>query len=104
MKFECKVGFDNRDVVKVKIQYEDLYRHCFTCKRISHEEGTCPKLTDGHKERTRVARIEQMEAEERANRETFSAPPNVPDWTRNAGSPQRYRGAERLTIRTIPQT
>ncbi|XP_013646054.1 uncharacterized protein At4g02000-like [Brassica napus] len=46
LKFECKVGFDNGDVAKVTIQYEDLYRHCFSCKRISHEEGTCPELNE----------------------------------------------------------
>ncbi|KAH0863890.1 hypothetical protein HID58_081101, partial [Brassica napus] len=96
--FECKVGFDNRDVVKVKIQYEDLYRHCFTCKRISHEEGTCPKLTDGHKERTRVARIEQMEAEERANRETFSAPPTYQIGLAMQGLPRDTEGQRDLPL------
>lgn len=94
LKFECKVGFDNGDVVKVKIQYEDLYRHCFTCKRISHEEGTCPELTDGQKERKRVARIEQMEAEERANREAFSVPQRNRLESQRRVSPEIKRGRE----------
>lgn len=58
LKFDCKVGFENGDVVKVKIIYEDLHR-CFTCKRISHEEGTCPELTDKRREQNRLVRIEQ---------------------------------------------
>ncbi|KAH0936303.1 hypothetical protein HID58_013420, partial [Brassica napus] len=74
LKFECKVGFDNGDVVKATIIYEDLYRHCFTCKRISHEEGTCPELTENQREHNRIKRIEQKEMEERATKEAFSLP------------------------------
>lgn len=74
LKFECKVGFDNGDIVKVSIQYEDLYRHCYTCKKISHEEGTCPELTEEQREKNRLARIEQQEKEERAMKEAFSQP------------------------------
>lgn len=74
LKFECKVGFDNGDVVKVPIKYEDLHRHCFTCKRISHEEGTCPELNEEQREHNRVLRIEQKELEEHATREAFSLP------------------------------
>ncbi|KAL0697098.1 hypothetical protein Bca4012_064278 [Brassica carinata] len=74
LKFECKVGFDNGDVVRVTIQYEDLYRHCFTCKRISHEEGTCPELDEAQKEKNRLARIAHHEREERATKEAFSQP------------------------------
>ncbi|XP_013632905.1 PREDICTED: uncharacterized protein LOC106338486 [Brassica oleracea var. oleracea] len=74
LKFDCKIGFENGDVVKVKIQYEDLYRHCFSCKRISHEEGTWPELNENQRERNRLARIEQKDKEERATREAFSQP------------------------------
>ncbi|KAH0942874.1 LOW QUALITY PROTEIN: hypothetical protein HID58_002511, partial [Brassica napus] len=74
LKFECKVGFNNGDVVKVTIKYEDLHHHCFTCKRISHEEGTCPELNEEQRECNRVLRIEQKELEERATWEAFSLP------------------------------
>lgn len=74
LKFECKIGFANGDVVKVTIQYEDLYRHCYSCKRLSHEEGTCPELNEDQRERNRLARIEQKEKEERATKEAFSIP------------------------------
>ncbi|KAL0899225.1 hypothetical protein Bca101_083186 [Brassica carinata] len=74
LKLECKVGFENGDIVKVTIQYEDLYRHCFSCKRISHEEGTCPELNDRQRERNRLARIEQKEKEDRAMKEALSLP------------------------------
>ncbi|KAG5385904.1 hypothetical protein IGI04_037374, partial [Brassica rapa subsp. trilocularis] len=74
LKFECKVGFDNGDVVKVTIKYEDLHRHCYTCKRITHEEGTCPDLSEVQREKNRLLRIEQKDQEERATKEAFSTP------------------------------
>ncbi|KAG2323621.1 hypothetical protein Bca52824_016834 [Brassica carinata] len=74
LKFECKAGFENGDVVRVTIQYEDLYRHCFTCKRISHEEGTCSELDEAQIEKNRLARIAHHEREERATKEAFSQP------------------------------
>ena len=73
LKFDCKIGFAG-DVVKVTIQYEDLYRHCYSCKRLSHEEGTCPELNEDQRARNRLARIEQKEKEERATKEAFSIP------------------------------
>lgn len=99
LKFECKVGFDNGDVAKVSIQYEDLYRYCFSCKRISHEEGTCPELNDDQRERNRVARIAQHDLEERATREAFSQPqrPNagIGNEIQNSRSKgKEYRGKE----------
>lgn len=69
---ECKIGFNNGDVVSVALKYEDLHRYCFTCRRVSHEEGTCPELNDEQRERNRVARIQVKEKEEIANREAFS--------------------------------
>ncbi|KAG2281719.1 hypothetical protein Bca52824_052939 [Brassica carinata] len=74
LKFDCKIGFANGDVVKVTIQYEDLYRHCYSCKRLSHEESTCPELNEDQRARNRLARIEQKEKEERATKEAFSIP------------------------------
>ncbi|KAJ4875146.1 Uncharacterized protein Rs2_40164 [Raphanus sativus] len=71
---ERKIGFSNGDVVSVTLKYEDLHRYCFTCKRISHEEGTCPELNDDQRERNRITRLEAKEKEEIANREAFSLP------------------------------
>ena len=59
LQFERRAGFANGDVIRVTLKYEDLHRHCFTCKRISHEEGTCPELSETQKEKNRLARIEQ---------------------------------------------
>lgn len=55
LQFERNAGYANGDVVQVTLQYEEIYRHCFTCKRISHEEGTCPNLTPEERERRRLA-------------------------------------------------
>ncbi|KAL0823488.1 hypothetical protein Bca101_047165 [Brassica carinata] len=74
LQFERRAGFANGDVIRVSLIYEELHRHCFTCKRISHEEGTCPELTEEQREKNRVARIEQKEIEEKATREAFSIP------------------------------
>ncbi|KAL0711528.1 hypothetical protein Bca4012_018506 [Brassica carinata] len=59
LKFDCKVGFENGHVVKVKMIYEDLHHYCFSCKRISHEEGTCLELIDKQREQNCLLRIEQ---------------------------------------------
>ncbi|KAH0890811.1 hypothetical protein HID58_053240, partial [Brassica napus] len=70
LKFEYKVGFQNGDVVKVTIIYEDLHRHCFTCKRITHEEGTCPELTEVQREKNPFSNPF------RRNPEAYHKPPN----------------------------
>ncbi|KAF3512693.1 hypothetical protein F2Q69_00009097 [Brassica cretica] len=94
LKFECKVGFDNGDVVKVTIKYEDLHRYCFTCKRISHEEGTCPGLTEKQRDVNRLIRLEEKEREERATREVFSIPHRNNAGDHNMFLNRDYRGKD----------
>ena len=94
LKFECKVGFDNGDVVKVTIKYEDLHRYCFTCKRISHEEGTCPGLTEKQRDVNRLIRLEEKEREERATREVFSIPHRNNAGDHNMVLNRDYRGKD----------
>ena len=74
LQFERKAGYANGDVIKVSLSYEELHRYCFTCKRISHQEGTCPELSPEQREANRIARLESKEKEELAAREAFSAP------------------------------
>lgn len=74
LQMERKVRFPNGDVVSATLSYEDLYRFCFTCKMVSHEEGTCPELNDTQREANRAARLEQKIKEELANQEMFSYP------------------------------
>lgn len=94
LKFECKVGFDNGDVVKVTIQYEDLYRYCFSCKRLPHEEGTCPDLNDEQREGNRLSRIAQHDLEEHTTREAFSQPQRPRAGTEKEIHDTRSRGQE----------
>lgn len=72
LKFKRGAVYAYGDVINVTLTYEDLHRYCFTCKRISHEEGTCPEQTEIQREKNRLARIEQKELEEKATREPFS--------------------------------
>lgn len=94
LKVECKVGFDNGDVVKVAIKYEDLHRYCFTCKRISHEEGTCPELNEEQREHNRILRIEEKAKEEKATQEVFSQPQRRNAGHSNATTHRDGRGSE----------
>ena len=94
LKFECKVGFDNGNVVKVAIKYEDLHRYCFTCKRISHEEGTCSELTEKQREDNRLLRLEEKEREERATQEAFSTPHRINAGDYNMALNRDYRGKD----------
>ncbi|KAG2331506.1 hypothetical protein Bca52824_002686 [Brassica carinata] len=91
LKFECRAGYANGDVIRVTLVYEDLHRYCFTCKRISHEEGTCPELTDEQREKNRLVRIEQKERAERETREAFSFPSRF--------GTERGRGSDRSYLR-----
>lgn len=72
LQFTSRAGSANGYVIRVSLNYENLHRYCFTCKMISHEERTCPELSEEQKERNRLDRIAQREKEERATRETFS--------------------------------
>lgn len=89
LQFERRAGFANGDIIKVSLKYEDLHRHCFTCKRISHEEGTCPEFSEAQREKNRLARIEQKEKEEKATREVFSVPGRYGQ--ERGRSPERFR-------------
>lgn len=74
LQFKRKAGYANGDVINVTLNYEEIYRYCYTCKRISHEDGTCPELSPEQREVNRIARLKQKEKEELAAREAFSAP------------------------------
>ncbi|CAA7031860.1 unnamed protein product [Microthlaspi erraticum] len=63
LQFERKVGFPNGDTGMVKLTYEGLQRHCFTCKLLSHEESTCPDLTEAQREEKKLQRAEQTRQE-----------------------------------------
>ncbi|KAF3535734.1 hypothetical protein F2Q69_00020540 [Brassica cretica] len=74
LQFERRASYANGDIIKVKLQYEELHRHCYTCKRISHEEGTCPNLTPTQREENMINRLKQKEMEDLAAKEAFSYP------------------------------
>ncbi|KAH0918638.1 hypothetical protein HID58_026298, partial [Brassica napus] len=74
LQFKRKAGYANGDVINVTLYYEELHRYCYTCKRISHEEGTCPELSLEQRETNRIARLKQKEKDELAAREAFSVP------------------------------
>lgn len=45
LKFKKRVLMDNGEETVVSLTYEKLYRYCFTCFMISHEERDCPLLS-----------------------------------------------------------
>ncbi|CAA7044717.1 unnamed protein product [Microthlaspi erraticum] len=58
---------------------EGRRRYCFTCKHLSHEEGTCPCLSEEHKEINKALRLEQnlatQEFSPTYSRSRYEAPP-----------------------------
>ncbi|KAG2241383.1 hypothetical protein Bca52824_096632 [Brassica carinata] len=50
LKMEARVEFPNGEVGKVHMTYEGLNRHCFECKRISHDIHSCPALSPEERE------------------------------------------------------
>ena len=57
LQFEGAVGFPNGDTRKVTFLYVGLHRYCFTCKMISHDENSCPELTEAQREQKRLQRL-----------------------------------------------
>lgn len=76
LRFEKKAVSSNGEEHLVSFKYEKLHRFCFTCKLISHEERSCPHLTDDDRFRLRAERAEiaRKEAEEE---ELFRVPQSV---------------------------
>ncbi|KAH0942736.1 hypothetical protein HID58_002373 [Brassica napus] len=57
LQFERTVGFPNGDTGRVNFLYVGLHRYCFTCKMISHDENSCPELTEEQREHKRLQRL-----------------------------------------------
>ncbi|CAA7045930.1 unnamed protein product [Microthlaspi erraticum] len=63
LQFERKVGFPNGNIASVTLTYEGLQTYCFTCKLLSHEEASCPELTEEQREEKKRLRLEQLRQE-----------------------------------------
>ncbi|KAJ4880975.1 Uncharacterized protein Rs2_38030 [Raphanus sativus] len=58
LQFERRIEFPNDDIGRVSFSYEGLFRYCYTCHMISHDESACPELTPEERELKRQQRIE----------------------------------------------
>ncbi|XP_024011213.1 uncharacterized protein LOC112086493 [Eutrema salsugineum] len=56
LKFKKKVQFNLTEKVTASLEYDRLYRFCGNCHMISHEEVTCPLLSDPARRRNRESR------------------------------------------------
>lgn len=59
LQFERRLEFPNGDIGRVSFSYEGLFRYCYTCHMIFHDESTCPQLTPEERELKRQQRLEQ---------------------------------------------
>lgn len=62
LHFDRKVMLPSGEIVPIKLSYEKLYRWCFTCRMISHEERTCPLLSEEQRKEKRAVREAAREA------------------------------------------
>lgn len=58
LQFERRLEFSNGDIRRVTFAYDGLFRYCYTCHLISHDESTCPQLTPEERELKRQQRAE----------------------------------------------
>ncbi|KAL0650187.1 hypothetical protein Bca4012_092878 [Brassica carinata] len=58
LQFERRIEFPNGDIGRIFFAYEGLYRYCFTCHMILHDENACPQLTPEERELKRQQRAE----------------------------------------------
>ncbi|XP_048601793.1 uncharacterized protein LOC125580757 isoform X1 [Brassica napus] len=59
LQFERRFGFPNGDIGRITFVYDGLHRYCFNCKHISHDENSCPLLTEKEREHMRLQRLDQ---------------------------------------------
>lgn len=69
LMFDKKAVSEEGEEVLVTFKYEKLHRYCFTCKMISHEERSCPLLTEEERFQKRIERAKaaRLAEEEEAN-------------------------------------
>ena len=65
LKFKKKVVTNDGEEVTVSFTYEKLYRYCFTCFMISHEERDCPNLPDHQKQINKERRVDALHGDVR---------------------------------------
>ncbi|XP_024014304.1 uncharacterized protein LOC112088236 [Eutrema salsugineum] len=46
LRFKIRARLQSGEVVRVEMKYEKLDRWCLTCRHISHDERSCPLLTE----------------------------------------------------------
>lgn len=68
LQFEKKAISEDGEEVTVTLKFEKLHRYCFTCKMISHEERSCPLLTEEERYQKRIDRatVARLAEEEEA--------------------------------------
>lgn len=58
LQFERRVDFPNGDTGRVTLVYDGLHRYCFNCNFISHDENSCPMLSEQEREREEEEKAE----------------------------------------------
>ncbi|XP_024016272.1 uncharacterized protein At4g02000-like [Eutrema salsugineum] len=84
LRFTARARLQSGEVVRVEMKYEKLDRWCLTCRHISHDERTCPFLTeDQRREKMREREAERSLAQ--ASREDLIRDRDVMQMRRQAG-------------------
>ncbi|XP_024004846.1 uncharacterized protein LOC112081998 [Eutrema salsugineum] len=95
LRFTARARLQSGAVIRVEMKYEKLDRWCLTCRHISHDERTCPLLTeDQRREKMREREAERNFAQ--ASREDLIRDRDVMQMRRQAGQislPLRDRNA-----------
>ncbi|XP_013608449.1 PREDICTED: protein SON-like [Brassica oleracea var. oleracea] len=65
LKFSLCAQLPSGEIVPVSLEYVNLHRWCHSCRLISHEEDTCPTLSEEQRENHRLIK----EANREANRD-----------------------------------
>ncbi|XP_024015813.1 uncharacterized protein At4g02000-like [Eutrema salsugineum] len=107
---ERRDQFDNGDEVSVTLQYERLYRYCFTCNMILHEERNCPLLSDRERQDNMAHRSALISAgNERLREEPISDPHqresparDVPERLTLGGNDRREHLSAKRTAISLP--
>ncbi|XP_024016351.1 uncharacterized protein At4g02000-like [Eutrema salsugineum] len=69
LKFTTRARLQSGEVVKVDLKYEKPERWCLTCRHISHDEKTCPYLSEDQRREKRLEREAERNSAQAAREE-----------------------------------
>ncbi|KAG2273977.1 hypothetical protein Bca52824_056532 [Brassica carinata] len=74
LKFALRAQLPSGEIVPVSLEYVNLHRWCHSCRLISHEEDTCPTLSEEQRENHRLIKLDMNRKGDLSKRFSAASP------------------------------